>query len=237
MTTATRVNTGRLVRQVKRAVQLRRTRGNARVLYAIMRRVFSLPILRRCVRICATDLWRLRLSEARPPRRIPANFTVRRAEASDLQALIEYYGDAQRVTNRIERGGLCILARCGDQIGAAVWTYLGPNEFDEDWAELRTTFQFPAAVAWAYDGKGTKLGAWGTLMARLPELLATCGVEELATVIDCDNWQSIDAHRSLGFESVGIVGCLSILGLPLRVHKPPIGRWKRVPARFKWQRG
>ena len=110
-----------------------------------------------------------------------------------------------------------------------MWLAIGPSDFAEDWDDLRCAFRFPSGIAWSYDGKGTKLGAWGTMMKQLPGLLRDANVQEMMTVIDCNNWQSMDAHRSLGYESVGVLLHARVLGFATRLWKPPGRRWRRVP--------
>ena len=67
-------------------------------------------------------------------------------------------------------------------------------------------------------------------------LLPPRGIEQLATAIDCNNWQSIDAHRSLGFQTDGILCCLRVFGLTIRAYKPSPGRWRPVRARLELAR-
>ena len=133
---------------------------------------------------------------------------------------------------RLERGDLCVLTVSQQKIGAALWLAIGPGVFREDWDDMRYTCQFPAGVGWTYDGKGTRWGAWGTLMARLPDLLDPFSVHELVTLIDCNNWQSLDAHRSLGYENIGAVGSIGALGLVCSVCRSRDRRWHRLPARI-----
>ena len=229
MTTVTRVNTRPLAQQLRRALQLRRTRGFSRVLYASLRRACGLPLVRRCLGICATDAWRLPLHPPGPAPRPTSLFTIRLATPGDLPALVEYFGDAQRIDTRLARRDECVIAISQQKIGAAVWVSTGPNETAEDWEDMRCTFRYPMGVAWAYDGKGTKIGAWGSMMKQLPSLLRKWNIEEIATIIDCDNWQSFDAHKSLGYQVVGILLCLSIFNWSLHAYKPTNQGWRRLP--------
>ena len=171
-------------------------------------------------------------SRSRPPTSPPrptSLYTIHLATPDDLPALVEYFGNSDRIDRRLARRDMCVVAISQQQIAAAVWVSTGPNEIAEDWKEMRCTFRYPMGVAWAYDGKGTKIGAWGTMMKQLPALLRKSGIDEIATIIDCDNWQSFDAHKSLGFETVGILLCLNILGWTLHAYKPARQGWRRLP--------
>ncbi len=104
-----------------------------------------------------------------------------------------------------------------------------PNVSEEDWAELRCSFVFPPGVAWVYDGKGTKLGAWGSLLASLPGFLEEVGACQVATVVDVNNWKSLDTQRSLGFENIGWVACLALGPFVRSAYKPRGGPRQRLP--------
>ena len=211
---------------------MRRKHGNARIAYAAVRKVVLLPVLRRCLRICASDVCRLELADGKRAARIPKSFVVRMANLDDLEPLAAYYDDRQLVSERFQRGDLCVITLCQDAIGAAVWLSFGPGEFREDWDQQRYTCCFPAGTGWSYDGRGTKWGAWGAMMAKLPELVRERDVDELWTMIDCNNWKSLDAHRSLGYETIGIVGSAGLFGLVRSICKRPRQWWHPLPARM-----
>jgi len=230
MTTLTSAKHGTHWQAWRRVTQLRRTHGNTRVAYAILRRLLSRAPWRFVVQTCAVDLWRLPLAP-RPPGTPGTNlFTVRVADDQEVELLVEYFGSRQRVMSRLHRGHQCIVAMSGASIAAAVWCANGPGRFGEDWNDLRCSFRFPRGTAWAYDGKGTRMGAWGTMMKRLPEIMLERNIQEIATAIDGDNWKSFDAHHSLGYQRSGMLLHIRIAGCSLRFFKPPGQRWRRSPA-------
>jgi hypothetical protein len=120
----------------------------------------------------------------------------------------------------------------GGEIGAAVWLAAGPARYCEDWNELRCVFAVPDGVVWSFDGKGDKLGAWGCLMARLPEFLDELHAAEVFTLIDYRNQRSLDGHKSLGYRSVGLIFCLRMFGFALHLLRLRRGQWRRLPARI-----
>ena len=232
MTTVTRPTTGLIPQSLARMLLLRRSRGTARTVYSIVRKVTTLPIVRRCTYFCASDLYRLQLSKATSPTRTPKSFVVRQATGDDLPALADYFGDRALVETRLERGDVCVITLCQDKVGAAVWLTVGPGEYHDDWDDLRCVCRLPAHVAWTYDGRGTKLGAWGTLMAKLPDLLQEHGVTELDTLIDCNGWKSLDSHKSLSYENIGTIARFGAFGLMQSVCKPRRGKWRFLPTRL-----
>lgn len=213
-----------------RAVWLYRTRGKSRLFYSVLCRLVSLPGLRHCVHLRAFDLCHVRLAES--PAAVPHRslFTVRLAQPADLPALSRYFGHRKRVDERLARGDLCVVAMGGNSIGAAVWLAVGPASMAEDWHDLRCTFRIPAGVAWSYDGRGTKIGGWGTLMNQVPAILRTRRVKEIVTLIGGNNWQSLDAHRSLGYTKLGTILHVRICGLCLWFFQHPGGRWRLLPT-------
>ncbi len=67
-------------------------------------------------------------------------------------------------------------------------------------------------TAWSYDGRGPKLGAWGSLMATFPAMLEKRKIHGLTALVECNNWQAFDAHRSLRFEATALRASLSLFG-------------------------
>lgn len=235
MTPLTLATTGSWHHRLTQVIQLRQIRGNKRTLYALLRRILLLPVAGRVAKVYAGDLWELDLAgettgQSTSPIRLPQSYQVRLADNRDLLELAAYYGREQIIRDRLNRGDLCFMTLCQGCIGAAVWLVHGPGECREDWEELQLWFRFPAGVAWTYDGKGTRLGAWGTLMRQLPDLLRELGVQNIATFIDCDNWQSQDAHRSLGYHKTGLISSARLLGFHGAACRQANRRWQLLPA-------
>ena len=212
-----------------RLIRLARSRGLGRAVYRVANRLIDADWSKRWCRFGVVEIFHAPLGDLRRSG-VPRLFTVRTAEQADLPALEAYYGDSQRVRSRWRRGDACVMTFCGSEIGAAVWFATGPNDYHEDWESLRCIVRFPARVAWTFDGKGTKLGAWGALMARLPEFIERLAIEEVYTVIDYDNIESIDGHLSLGYRRTGLLVHCRFPAVVLNVCKPAMGRWRRLPG-------
>jgi hypothetical protein len=152
----------------------------------------------------------------------------------DEAALTKYFGDAGRVVPRLEQGAVCFVASCQEQICAAVWLLPGPAWFSEDWDLTHYHVDVPARTAWSFDGKCTRWGAWGSLMARLPDQLRQLNIDEIYTAIDYNNGESLRSHFSLGYRSLGLVGRVTLLGLTLTCCRRWGKGWCRVP--LQWNR-
>ncbi len=214
-----------------RLIRLARSRGLGRAVYRVANRVVNANWSKRWWRFAVVEIYHAPLGNLQRSR-VPRLFTIRTAQQEDLPALEAYFGDPQRVRDRWRRGDICAITFCGGEIGAAVWFAIGPNDYHEDWQSLRCIVRFPARIAWTFDGKGTKLGAWGALMARLPEFLEEFAVEEVYTAIDYDNIESIDGHLSLGYRRTGLLVHSWFLVVVLNVCKPAMGRWRRLPGQI-----
>ncbi len=225
-------STPRAPNRLTRLVRFWRSHGRARALYRAVRWLAERRWLRRWCRFCAVDVFTVATGELKRPRRIPRAFVVRPAEEKDLSALESFFSDPQRVRDRVQRGDVCVIALAKDEICAAVWLALGPKDYREDWDDLRCTFDFPAGVCFTYDGRGTRMGAWGSLMAHLPGYLDDSGVAEVFTVIECDNQNSLDSHKSLRYRGVGLVFCFGVFGLSLCVYRALGRKWRRLPGRI-----
>jgi hypothetical protein len=223
MTFAKTGTTGYFHSRLQRLARLGRAHGPTRAAYRIAKRLSLLPIVRRCVRMDVVEVLAASADRLRSTGRTPKSFVVERA--TDEQELAEYFERADLVHKRLVAGDVCLVTRCGGKLGAGVWISPGPNDYDENRDELGCTVRFPAGVAWSYDGKGTRWGAWGALMARLPELLDELKLGEVYTLIDYDNQESLAGHRSLGYQRVGLVGCVALFGLSLSVCMPIGERW------------
>ena len=70
-------------------------------------------------------------------------------------------------------------------------------------------------------------------MARLPHLLAERGLRTVFTLIEWNNWKSLDAHKSLGYESVGLVCCIQACGVARPAYRTSETRWQSPPGRIE----
>jgi len=194
--------------------------------YRFAHRVSESILFRRWFRFAVVEVYSARLDELKQDGAIPRAFVVREALKEDEAGVEAYFDNARLVGNRFRRGAKCAITLAKGRPCAAVWFAAGPVEFHEDWDTLRCVFRIPAGAAWSFDGKGTRFGAWGSLMARFPGLVRQHGNQEVYTLIDYDNRPSSDAHRSLGYRRAGMLSCLSALGLTLRFYRPEGGRWR-----------
>ena len=151
---------------------------------------------------------------------------IRKATVEDEPAIAAYFEDEYLVRERFRRGDTCMITLAKEKVCAAVWFCSGPNQYVEDWGALRSVFRTETGSAWSFNGKGTRMGAWGALMTRFPGLLAEEGNQEVYTLIDFDNLPSIEAHRSLGYQRAGLFACFSALGITLRLFRPDAGKWQ-----------
>ena len=217
---------------IARLVRMLRTCGKARTAYAIVRWATAVRWWPKRLQFMVTEVFNVSMSDLDRSQRIPRVFTVRRAEEKDLPALQKYFAAPERVRDRFRRGDVCVMTLAEGEICAAVWLAAGPADIREDWDDIRCVFSVPADVAWSFDGRGAKVGAWGSLMARLPEFLDELHIAEIFTLIDFRNRPSFDSHKSLGYQSVGLIFCLQMFGLALHLFKPRAGKWRRLPTRI-----
>lgn len=215
-----------------RLIRFARSHGKLRALYRVGRRLAYSRWLRNWVKFCVVEVFTVSVSELKSQQRVHRAFVVRKAEEGDWHDLESFFPDPQRVRDRLRRGDTCVIALAAEQICAAVWLALGPKDYREDWKDLRCIYRFPAGVCWTYDGRGTRLGAWGSLMAQLPRYLRESGIAEVFTQIECDNRISLDSHKSLGYRPAGLICCFGILGLVLRIYKTRGGKWRLLPGRI-----
>ncbi len=213
----------------ERFLTLKRSRGNWRALYSVLQKALELPLLRRWMDLYVGEIHQLSLRDAKRNLRALRSIVVREAGADDLDALAQFYDNRLLIESRFARDDLCVVALCGEELVAAAWLTVGPGEFLEDAIQTHCVSKIPLGVAWIYDGKGTKLGAWGSLMARLPDLLEKRGLNDLLGMVDYNSWQSIDAHRSLGFRNAATFACLGAFGFRRCFHRTEGRRWRRLP--------
>jgi hypothetical protein len=203
-----------------------RLHGPARAFYRLTHRLSEFAVFRPWLRFGVVEVYRAAVADLKQGGAIPRSFEVRRATAKDEPSVALYFEDASLVRERFRRGDTCVVTLAKGRVCAAVWFCTGPNQYGEDWSALKTFFRAKTGAAWSFDGKGTRMGAWGALMTRFPGLLAEEGNREVYTVIDFDNLPSIEGHRSLGYERVGLFTCFSALGFALRLFRPDHGKWQ-----------
>jgi hypothetical protein len=232
MTTLRFVNTQPLRHGVAKLMRHARSHGFVRAGYSLSQAVLRLPGLRRLLSFGTVEIYQRDVDGWAPKTRIPRMFDTRVAQEADLPELAQYVGCERRVRDRFQRGDRCLVTTSKGKLCAAVWFALGANDYQEDGPELGCGFRFPEQTAWYFDGKGTKIGAWGTLMSFAPEYLRARGVREVFTSIGCNNWQSINSHRSLGFRSLGLIACLGVFTKKAVFWRPHGARWQRLPGQL-----
>jgi hypothetical protein len=208
--------------------------GRGRAASLLLHRLTLLPLVRSVLRWHLREIFVVRASEMKLPSRVPGNYQIRLARRSDESALSEYFGSADRIRERFDRGDFCLIACCREGIGAAVWFAPGPANYIDDWKDVRCRFEVPAGAVWSYDGKGTRFGAWGSLMARLPEYLRQWGVEFVFTAIDYHNGESMSGHQSLGYRRLGMLQSVGLPGISRTTCKGSKDSWSQLPA--VWER-
>lgn len=209
-----------------------RKRGPLKTAYSVARRVVGSGRFRPWLDCTVIELFEAEVGQLRRIGRMPRAYASRFATRDDQAALAEYFGSADRVRQRLDRGDVCAVVLAGERLCAGAWLTLGPATIEEDWNDVRCRYHIPAATAWGYDGRGTKPGAWGSLMACLPGYLTELGAERMVASIHYNNHLSIDSHLSTGFHSVGWIACVRFLGLTFRACRAAEGGWRRMPGQI-----
>ena len=227
----------RISNRLGQLARFARSHGKLRALYSVASAVLDRCRLQKWLKFCVVEVFSVPVSELRIARRIPRAFAVRTASAEDLPALEMFFSDSsdpQRIRERFGRGDTCVVTVAQDEICAAVWFALGPQYYPEDWNDLGCIFHVPHGVAWSFDGKGTRLGAWGSLMGKLPQYLDQCGAKEVITLIDYNNRESLDAHKSLGYRRAGVICYFysKVPGFALRLYKNHGRKWRLMPGQI-----
>jgi hypothetical protein len=198
-------------KRFNRLLRRARARGLWRTLYALGRRVVQSRWCHSWWSLCAVDVLAVRVADLKRAERIPSAFEVRRAARQDTPALEGFCGPLAAIADRFDRGDRCVVTLADGRICAAVWLAVGPTRHDEDWGQLGCLLQLGAGIGLTYDGRGSRWGAWGSLMARLPQYLEAAGVTHVFTLVDCDNQTSLDNHRSLGYRPIGRIALVEVL--------------------------
>ncbi len=226
-TSKTSRKSGRFVRLVRFA----RSHGVCRALSRVARRLSESRWCERWLRAAMVEVYHAPVSQLKRSRRVPEVFTIRTIEADDMPA-VETYFESPHVHERLRRGDVCLVTLVKNEIGSGVWLIPQERIYRDDWSALGCAVRIPDRAAWTFDGKGTKLGAWGAMMMQLPERLERIGVEDVYTQIDYDNQESIAGHLSLGYRRVGMVVHLKVLGVGLTACRADGNRWRLLPGRI-----
>jgi hypothetical protein len=160
----------------------------------------------------------------------PTIYTVRLARKHDLEALIEFFSKPDVVRERWNRGDACLIALANDEICAATWWMLGPNTYDTDRRLLGSVFSLPSGVCWSHDAKGTRFGAYGTLLLHQRHYLTSLGIKEVWGAVDYQNKNAIAANHAAGFTTAGWLLHLTYLGFRLTRCRTPNTGWCSLPA-------
>lgn len=222
-----------LEKRRKRIVAHARRYGRDRAACLLLHRLTLLPLVRSVFSWHLRELFVVQAAEMKVPSRVPGNYQIRIANHDDEAALSEYFGSADRVRERLTRGDICLIAYCRNEIGAAVWFVPGPASYSDDWNDVRCSFDVPAGAVWSYDGKGTMFGAWGSLMAKLPDHLQQWKVDRVFTAIDYHNGESLRGHQSLGYRRLGMLRSFMLPGISRTVCKRSQDSWSPLPVAWE----
>lgn len=206
--------------------------ARGRVGYRLVRRVCRLPCVENWASLFIVEAMSASVADLRTGRRGRRSYQVQWATESDVPAVTAFFGPNRPIARRVGRGDRCLVATVRDEICAAVWFAAGPSHYAEDARDLGCVLEFPARTAFSYDGKGTRLGAWGTMMAQAPDLLTQLGVDEVITLIDYDNHMSIRSHESLGYRRLGLIGCLRLAGWVQPFYRDGEKVWRMLAGRL-----
>ena len=69
-------------------------------------------------------------------------------------------------------------------------------------------------------------------MAQLPEHLGQLGIDRVYTTVTYDNGASLSGHRSLGYQSLGLLGRVALPRLSRTGCKRWGKSWCRLPAQW-----
>lgn len=202
-------------------------------IYRSLNRIANLRPWRRWFQVSIVNIYSVPVEAMKKADQLPSMYKVRPADMNDIDALGTYSGNHERVKIRTDRGDLCMLNECMNEISAMIWFSFGPNQYKEDWDAVKCCVSFPENVAWMYDGKGTKLGAWGCMMMHMSDRLRDLGVEEVYTMVDWENHRSIKSMKSLGLQQIGSYRFLKLFGMQSnRCKLMGEKRWRRLPAQI-----
>ena len=70
------------------------------------------------------------------------------------------------------------------------------------------------------------------MMMQAPRHLDRAGVDDVYTLIDYDNEESIDGHLSLGYRRVGLLLNVRLFGMGLTACKTESRRWQFLPGQI-----
>ena len=216
--------------RLRRLIELARAHGKGHAAYLIASRVRAAGPWRNGLKFCVSNILEVAVADLTLHDRIPRAFTVRPATQIDLPALRSYVADAARVDARFERGDSCIITLASGQVCAALWLACGPAVFSEDVGALGCKIRVPRGTCLTYDGRGTKWGAWGSLMGRLPRFLHERKIDRIFTLIDPDNRESLDSHRSLGYQVAGRVAHFGTSRRTISLYCSSGDSWRRLPG-------
>jgi hypothetical protein len=209
-----------------------RTADGSMLAYRAVRRILRSASRSDETPLIVSGLFSADLADLKTTKRGGRSLVVRPTDERDVPKLAAYFGPDRPIDARLRRGDICLATFSGEEIGAAVWFAFGPQTRDEDSKDLGCSLQFPAGTTFSYDGKGTRMGAWGTLMVRAPQLLEDLGIQRIATLIDYENALSIRSHLSLGYRRLGYLGCLKLGRWAQPFYTVDSKTWRMLPGRM-----
>jgi RimJ/RimL family protein N-acetyltransferase len=186
----------------------------------------------RWIRLEIAEIYHAEVSSLKTSERLPALYTVRLAGNDDVAALGEYFEKPEIICKRWQRGDSCLMAIADGDIAAALWWMRGPNCFPDDQQTLGSSFRIEEGNFWAYDAKGTRLGAFGSLLMCQRQFLDELGAKQVWGQVDYANKAALKANEAVGFKTAGRILRVSVFGWGVSRQRTTGDRWRSMPARL-----
>lgn len=219
-----------VMRSFARLMRFARSHGVARGLYRLCRGIADHGV-GRLIDLQIAEIFASPVSSLKCAKRPSTIYAVRLARKEDLSALEEFFSKPKAVQDRWRHGDQCLIALAEGEICAAIWWMLGPGEFRDDQEALGCVFEVPEGGCWSYDAKGARFGAFGSLMQQERHYLEHLGAKKVWGQVDFANTIAMATNESAGFEAVGQVLNLIVLGRRQLTWQRESGcGWRRLPG-------
>lgn len=222
-----------IISDIAKPFRFAQRHGVVRASYFLVHGLICRFGLERWIRLSISDIFSANISDLRSAGRVPSAFNISFAEEKDLLDIESFGRDREHCRARLKEGDVCLLLRLGSELKAMEWLAIGPREYWEDWAEMRTVFSIPQGSCFGYDGRGKAPGAWGLIMRTLPSRLEKIGVRTAYFRIDYANTLAEHSHRSAGYSPIGRVFHCGIAGIGFTLCRNGDGKWHRLPTKVR----
>ncbi|MDZ7336512.1 MAG: hypothetical protein ONB32_15280 [candidate division KSB1 bacterium] len=145
---------------------------------------------------------------------------TRLAVANDLPRIKKIVDRGDEFQQRMTKGDICFIAESNDDIVGMEWLEIADRHVE---GRIKYIFDLPPNSCWLYDGfieKSSRFkGVWINIMGEIADFSRRKSIARAYCYISSINNISLNTHLRYGFQIIGVIIYVKILGINFHLIK------------------